>query len=90
MKILFGTVMYYQRYQSHLTAIKGFMDNGHTLMNSGAITRDKFKEQLQLVWYPLVLSFIDTYEKDMVPFDVRLAINYVETFTLQLLVNTTR
>ena len=32
-----------------------------------------------MVWYPLVLSFIDTYEKDMVPFDVRLAINDVET-----------
>ena len=79
MKIPFDTVMCYQRYQAHLTAIKDFMDNGHTLMNSGAITKDKFKEQLQMVWYPLVLSFIDTYEKDMVPFDVRLAINDVET-----------
>ena len=46
MKIPFDTVMCYQRYQAHLTAIKDFMDNGHTLMNSGAITKDKFKEQL--------------------------------------------
>ena len=29
----------------------------------------------------VALSFIDTYEKDMVPFDVRLAINDVETHT---------
>ena len=78
MKIPFDTVVCYQRYQAHLTAIKDFMDNGHTLMNSSTITTDKFKEQLQMVWYPLVLSFIDTYGKHMVPFDVRLAINDVE------------
>ena len=58
-------------------AIKEFMDNGHTLIDSGAITIDKFDKQLQMVWYPLVLSFIDNYEKDMVPFDVRVAINDV-------------
>ena len=26
-----------------------------------------------MVWYPLVLSFIDNYEKSMVPFDLRLS-----------------
>ena len=33
-----------------------------------------------MVWYPLVLSFIDNYEKDMVPFDVRWAMNDVKTY----------
>ena len=60
-------------------AIKEFMDNGHTLIDSGAITIDKFDKQLQMVWYPLVLSFIDNYEKDMVQFDIRVVINDVET-----------
>ena len=32
-----------------------------------------------MVWYPLVLSFIDNYEKDMIPFDVQVAIHDVET-----------
>ena len=32
-----------------------------------------------MVWYPLVLSFIDNYEKDMVPFDIKVVINDVET-----------
>ena len=60
-------------------AIKEFMDNGHTLIDSGAITIDKFDKQLQMVWYLLVLSFIDNYEKNMVPVDIRVAINDVET-----------
>ena len=58
-------------------AIKEFIDNGHTLNDSGAITIDKFDKQLRMVWYPLVLSLIDNYENDMVPFDVRVAINDV-------------
>ena len=33
-----------------------------------------------MVLYLLVLSFIDNYEKDMVPFDVRWAMNDVETY----------
>ena len=79
MKTPFDTLMCSKRYTAHLMAIKEFMDNGHTLIDSGAITIDKFDKQLQMVWYPLVLSFIDNYEKDMVLFDVRVAINDVET-----------
>ena len=33
-----------------------------------------------MVWYPLVLSFINNYEKDMVPFDVRWTMNDAETY----------
>ena len=33
-----------------------------------------------MVWYPLVLSFIDNHEKDMVPVDVRGVINDAETY----------
>ena len=79
MKTPFDTIMCSKRYIAHLMAIKEFMDNGHTLIDSGAITIDKFDDQLRMVWYPLVLSFIDNYEKDMVPFDIRVAINDVET-----------
>ena len=56
------------------------MYSGRILVNSDTITNDKFKEQLRTVWYPLVLSFINDYEMDMVPFDVRMAINNVETY----------
>ena len=55
------------------------MENGHTLIDSSAITIDEFDKQLRMVGYPFVLSFIDNYEKDMTPFDVRVAINDVET-----------
>ena len=79
MKTPFDTIMCSKRYTAHLMAIKKFIDNGHTLIDSSAITIDKFDKQLQMVWYPLVLSFIDNYEKDMVPFDIRVAINDVET-----------
>ena len=77
MKTPFDTIMCSKRYTAHLMAIKEFMDNGHTLIDSGAITIDKFDDQLQMVWYPLVLSFIDNYEKDMIPFNVRVAINAI-------------
>ena len=33
-----------------------------------------------MVWYPLILSFINNHEKDMIPFDVRWAMNDVETY----------
>ena len=33
-----------------------------------------------MVWYPLVLSFIHNYEKSMVLFNVRWAMNDVETY----------
>ena len=33
-----------------------------------------------MVWYPLVLSFNDNYQKDMVPFDIRWVINDAETY----------
>ena len=56
------------------------MHNGRTLVDLGTITNNKFKEQLRMVQYPLVLSFIDNYKKDMVPFDVRWAMNDVETY----------
>ena len=56
------------------------MHNGRTLVASGMITNGKFKEQLRMVWYPLVLSFINNYENDMVPFDAMWAINNVEMY----------
>ena len=33
-----------------------------------------------MVWYPLVISFVNNYGKDMVPFDIRWAMNDVETY----------
>ena len=63
-----------------MIAIKDSIHNGRTLVDSGTITNNKFKEQLQMVWYPLVLSSIKDYEKDMVSFDVRWAMNDVETY----------
>lgn len=60
------------------------MNNGHTLMDSGTISKYKFKEQLQMIYYPLVLSFIEDCGKDMIPFDVRWAINDVETSLFQV------
>lgn len=44
---------------------------------------DKVKEQLQMIWYPLVLLFIKNYGRDMVPFDVRWEINDIETNTFE-------
>ena len=58
------------------------MHNGRTLVDSGTITNIKFKEQLWMVWYPLVLSFTNNYGKDMVPFDIRWAMNDVETYAI--------
>ena len=45
-KTLFDTIMCSKIYTAHLMAIKEFMDNGHTLIGSGAITIDKFDKQL--------------------------------------------
>ena len=50
MKTPFDTIMCSKRYTAHLIAIKEFMDNGHTFIDSGAITIDKFNKQLQMVW----------------------------------------
>ena len=81
MKTPFISVLYSRRkYFQHLIAIKDCMHNSRTLVDLGTITNDKFKEQLRMVWYPLVLSFINDYGKDVVPFDVRWAMNDVETY----------
>ena len=58
------------------------MYNGRTLVDSGTITTNEFKEQLGMVWYPLFLSFINNYEKHMVSFDVSWAMNAVETYII--------
>ena len=49
MKTLFDTIMCSKRYTAHLMVIKEFMDNGHTLIDSSAITIDKFDKQLRMV-----------------------------------------
>ena len=82
MKTPFISVSYSRKYFQDLIAIKDCMHNGRTLVDLGTITKDNFKEQLRMVWYPLVLSFIDNYKKDMVPFDVRWAMNDVETYAI--------
>ena len=66
-------------YFKHLTAIKDYTHNGRTLVDSDTLTNNKFMEQLQLVQYPLALSFVDKHKKDIVSFDVRWAMNDVET-----------
>ena len=59
MKTPFDTIMGSKRYTAHLMAIKEFMDNDHNLIDSGAIPIEKYDKQLHVVWYPLLLSFID-------------------------------
>lgn len=41
-----------------------------------------------MIWYPLLSSFIEDYGNDMVPFNVRWAINDVETNKFQALNST--
>lgn len=83
MKPPFKIIGAQQRCTTNFTAIMEFMDDGYKLIKPGTITRDKFREHLQIIWYLLVLSFIDKYGKDMVLFYVRQAINDVETNTFQ-------
>ena len=80
MKTPFISVSYSRKYFKHLIAIKDCMYNGRILVDSGTITNNKFKEQLHMVWYPLVLSFIDNYQIDIVPFNVRWAMIDAETY----------
>ena len=80
MKTAFVSVSYSRKSFKSLIAIKDCMYNGRNLLDSDTITNCKFKEQLRMVWYPLILSFIDNYEKDMVPFNIRWAINDVEMY----------
>ena len=54
--------------------VKEFMDNSHKNVNLGLLTDDKFKSQIKMIWYPMVVSFIN----DMIPFDIRWAFNDVE------------
>ena len=82
MKTPFISVSYSRKYFKHLIAIKDCMHNGRTLVDLGTITNNEFKEQLCRVWYPLALSFINNYGKDMVPFDIRWAMNDVETYAI--------
>ena len=72
------------------------MHNGRILVDPGTIANNKFKEQLRMVWCLLVISLINNYEKDMVPFDVRWTMNDVETYafgtetTVEILTRTNR
>ena len=70
-KIPFISVSYSRKFFEYLIAIKDYMYNGRTLVNSGTITNNKFKEQLSMVWYLVVLSFHNDYGNNMVPFDIR-------------------
>lgn len=81
-KTPFISVSYSRKYFKYLIAIKDYMHNGRTLVDSGIITNNKFKEQLCMVLYPLVLSFINNYGKDMIPFDIRWAMNDVEMYVV--------
>ena len=51
-------------------------------MDSGTINRDEFKEHLQIIWYPLLLSFINEYGKDILSFHVIQVINNMKTNTV--------
>ena len=55
MQTPFDTIMCSKRYTAHyLMAIKEFIDNGHTLIDSSAITSDKFNRHGAL-WFCTVL-----------------------------------
>ena len=79
MKTPFISVSYSRRYFKYLIAIKNCMHNGRTLVDLD--TKDKFKEQVQMVWYPLVLSFVNIDKKYIAPIEIRWAINDVKTYT---------
>ena len=52
-------------------AIKIFMEFGHESVYLGILIKEKCKLQLKHIWYPMVLSFINEYGKDMIPFDLK-------------------
>lgn len=47
-------------------------------MDIGLITKTGLCSRIAKEWYPLTIQFMRIYGKEMVPFDVRWAINDVE------------
>ena len=58
-----------QIYTTRVLAVKEFMDNGHKNINLGLLTNVKIKLQIKMIWYPMVVSFINNYRKYMIPFN---------------------
>ena len=59
-------------------AIKEFIDNGHGNVNLVFLTNEKFKLQFKMIWYPMIVSFINNYGNYMILFDIKWAINDVQ------------
>lgn len=47
-------------------AIKYSMDNGHENVYLSLQTNEQFMMQIKQIWYPMVLSFINEYSKEMI------------------------
>jgi len=78
----------YRHYMLTVMNSKNTIGNLVQTYENKSISEIEFKSTLAKIWIPLTSSFIDKYGKEMVPFDVQIAINDVEVNALKI--NTTK
>ena len=74
----------YRNYMILVMRIKNTIAELREDCDENRISKDEFRLRLGKTWLPLTKSFIKEFGKEMVPFDVRFAINDVETEGLGL------
>jgi len=74
----FTSMEEWNTYNEKLTKIKSVIADSMDLLENGMITMVGLSSRIANDWYPLTVQFIAIYGREMVPFDVRWAINDVE------------
>ena len=68
----------WNEYRDKTDEIKNVIAKANHLREMGVISEMGLRTRIANVWYPLTLQFVKQYGKEMVPFDIRWAINNVE------------
>ena len=73
----------WDEYKNMTGEIKNMIAHANKLRDMSIITEQGLKTRIATIWYPLTVKFIKRFGKEMVPFDIRWAINDVETYVFE-------
>ena len=80
----FSGVKEWRAYEENVREIRTVLADARNLKNAGIITKEGYVSRVAARWYPLSLTFIGEWGTEMVPFDIRWAINDIEEHALAI------
>lgn len=82
------TTRQFQDYTEHMMSVKNEIDALNSMVESGSMSRVMYTEMLKTYWLQgIVVGFIERYGLELVPVDIRRAVNNVQDNVGEVVIN---